>query len=508
MIKKAFFALLSLCFLSAEAVETLVEPVADSSVFTRRAVSEPANDVRRAPAIPNGQWKNIGTGKWFDDLFSYYQVVAPGDVWDVVFEQSADNQAWYRVLPYGPGSPVAEMMGEDDTDNYVYINTSDPAKVYIPDFKAYGQYIFSQHVDENSWWDDADYGTLSDGIITFPANCFCHRIHEAGGPWSRVNTSGKMRIALPGAQTSDYALKVESPFCPDEEGNVRIRFTLGEDIATVKYSLVQGEYFAEGNNVNVVLSQGAVLKGTSLRATPHERSMFSLLVVALNREDEVVASTQCQFFGPDSADPDTWRTAGEASFSESFFMPIYQNLTAETLVVPYEESLEHPGRIRLVNPYSVHGFSPAIEHAHHHYLFIDASASSAVYVEPSAIGADFGGGESAVWSVAGRYVEYGLASEAYNLGLFGKRSGNVITMPDYSLLVGEKKYAGGSFAETGAGFRVSLRPAQSGIENIDASAAAAERYYTIDGKIIDGRPSTPGLYIVRTPAGPRKTIIR
>ncbi|MDE6311948.1 MAG: hypothetical protein K2L96_09070 [Muribaculaceae bacterium] len=497
-------ALAAFSFSAAFAAETTVEPLADTSSFERPDLSQP-----RRVSVPKGEWNNIGTGIWFDDLFSYYQLVSPGDSWEITFEQSAENPAWYRVLPYGPESPVAKLIGDDDTENYVYINTADPDKVYIPDFLAFDTYRFSQHVDENGWWDETEYGTLKDGVITFPANCFGLQPSK-GEPWSRVNASGKMKIALPGTKLDDFTLKLECPFCVDDEGKVRIVITRGADLVNVKYALLEGEYFAEGGNIDAVVAQGYDLVGEALRATPRKRAIFSLLAVGLDRNNSPVAATQCFFFGPDSADEDTWILAGTANFTESIFCSIYGNLTAEALIVPYEESLENPGRIRLIEPYSEHGFAPVLEHAHPHYLYIDAMAPSAVYVEASPIGADFGGGQSAVWSLAGRYVHYGMASEAYNLGLFGTRTGNVITMPDNTLLVGEKNYAGGEFAAVGRDFRISLRPSQSGIENValDSDSDAEARYFTIDGKALPAAPAAPGLYIRKTPAATTKVLIR
>ncbi len=510
MLKAITLGLMSLGALAAAAFETPVEPLADASAFTpaspRYLPSQ--NAPEKAPSIPKGEWAVVGTGKWFDDLFSYYQVVAPGDMWEVTVEESSTTPGWYRLLPYGPGSPVADYMGDDDTENYVYINATNPDKVYIPDFDVFGSYKVSQHVDENGWWDETEYGKLDGGIITFPADCFCHRVPEAGGPWVRINNSGKTRLALPGSNPEDYTFKLESPFCVDDEGNVRLVFTIGEDIPMVKYVLLEGEYFAEGNNVDLIVAQGSDLKGTVLRATPRKRCMFSLLAVALGHGGDVVATADCHFFGPDSADGDTWVQAGEASFTESIFVPLYTNLSAETLIVPYEESVEHPGRIRLVNPYSVHGFNPVVDHGHGHYLYIDATARTAVYVEASPIGVDFGGGESAVWSWAGRYVEYGMASEAYNEGLFGTRSGNVITMPDNTLLVGEKGYSGGTFSTTGRGFRISLSPKSSGIEAVGVDTSAPARYYRLDGTELAGEPSAAGIYIRRAAGRAEKIIVR
>lgn len=454
------------------------------------------------------EWISLGTGMWYDDLFSYYHMTTAGESWEVTIEQSTSNPDLYRLLPYATGTPLAEKMGEADDKNYVYINTENPQKVFIPDFKAFDTYIISQYVDENDWSGGDLYGTLSDGIITFPKNAFTHRNPSAGGPWERMNTSGKTKIALPGSGPADYTLKAECPFCPDVNGEVLISITKGEDIATVKYSLIQGEYFAQDSNIDVVLAKGDTLQGSALRAKPKGFAMFSLLLVGLDNSGQVVASTECAFFGSDSTDFDTWEQKGKAEFVESFFAPIYNNLSVETLETNYEESVEHPGRIRLVNPYLNHSFSPTYNHHDIHYLYINAESPEAVYVEASPIGVDFGGGESAIWSWAGRYVEYGLESEAFNYGMFGTKNGNTITMPDNTLLVAEKGYENGAFISTGKGFVVTLSPDKSGIENAVVESQDFEEYYLLNGTKLSGRPTAPGIYILRTPTQTKKIILR
>lgn len=494
--------------------EQPVSPISDASAFNPaskaaieavRAASAPATAApAKAPSVPKGQWNSIGEGIWYDDLFSspYFQLTTPGQSWTIEVEQSADSPEWYRMLPYGPGSPVADVVGEDDSLNYVYLNTANPEKVWMPEFKAFGTFLFSHYVDENGWFDNFRYATLEDGIVSFPKESVAYR-HPTDG-WPRVTTNGKFRIALPGSKPADFTLTATAPYCVDEEGNLRIQLECGEDLADVKYVLLEGYYMASGNEA-AIAQMGTSLVGRTLRANPKKRALFSLLVAGLDASGEVVSTAECWFFGPDELDSDTWKQAGTAVFTESFFAPVYSNLSAERLSVPYEESVENPGRVRLVNPYSVHSLAPALGHSHGHYIYIDASANEAVYVEASPVGLDFGGGEAAVWSWAGRYVDAGMASEAYNEGLFGTRKGNVITIPDNTLMIAEKKYANGSFTTSGRSFRVALNPDVSGIDAISAEKDSPERWYRLDGSQLPLAPSTPGCYIRR--AGEKAEVI-
>ena len=83
-----------------------------------RAASTPA----KAPA---GTWESIGKGTYCEDLLTLFSDVDAGQQWQVDVEQSTTTPGWYRLLPYASG-PVAEMLGRADTQNYLYINATNP----------------------------------------------------------------------------------------------------------------------------------------------------------------------------------------------------------------------------------------------------------------------------------------------------------------------------------------------------------------------------------------------
>lgn len=49
---------------------------------------------------------------------------------------------------------------------------------------------------------------------------------------------------------------------------------------------------------------------------------------------------------------------------------------------------------------------------------------------------------------------------------------------------------------------------QSGISTITASDESTERIYTLDGKMLHGQPTQPGIYIVTTGSHGRKVVIQ
>ena len=71
------------------------------------------------------------------------------------------------------------------------------------------------------------YGTLKDGIITFPATGIMVNFTVSGG-WYGANGSGLQRIMLPGAKAYDYTLATNTE---PADGVVKIGFKFGADVA-------------------------------------------------------------------------------------------------------------------------------------------------------------------------------------------------------------------------------------------------------------------------------------
>lgn len=162
-----------------------------------------ADQAHRAPAkaplgAPADGWEVVGTTTYSDGLMTYdYQSdFEYGATWEVSLEKSGD---WYRFVPYNENSPIAQALGAPD-DSYLYINATDPDKVYCEDFTAYGEFYYfnlvpeSQIIGSQITADDACYGKVVDGSVIFPMNGFVSLYDEQ---FVYCDAQGLMAFALP-----------------------------------------------------------------------------------------------------------------------------------------------------------------------------------------------------------------------------------------------------------------------------------------------------------------------
>ena len=105
----------------------------------------------------------------------------------------------------------------------------------------YGMMSVGSYVVENS--DDFDpsiasvYGTLKDGVITFPYGSLEMKLETMG--WYPTNSSGLHRIILPGYRAKEYDLEI-IPGVSDQYGNLAVRVSMGADISSVRLAVFEG----------------------------------------------------------------------------------------------------------------------------------------------------------------------------------------------------------------------------------------------------------------------------
>lgn len=77
--------------------------------------------------------------------------------------------------PYSGSNPVASIIGQSDETNYMYICTTNPDKVYMERFAAFGStnFTFLSACPETGFSNQL-YGTLVDGVITFPSGTLAY----------------------------------------------------------------------------------------------------------------------------------------------------------------------------------------------------------------------------------------------------------------------------------------------------------------------------------------------
>ena len=194
-------------------------------------------------------------GKWRDDMIGNLYSTSgatfnPNPEIEVEIYQRRDIEGYYRMKVYGDAFMEALVGGKT---NYQcrYLNTivdaRDPDKVFIP-YQSTGltlvnddgEMSIASDVSENFMMDEStgQYGTLKDGIITFPAQSIMIELDKKAGSFYRVNANGLLRILLPGVVVPDYTVKLAKGEPAD--GVVEIAATLAEDVEAMKFAVFEG----------------------------------------------------------------------------------------------------------------------------------------------------------------------------------------------------------------------------------------------------------------------------
>lgn len=194
-------------------------------------------------------------GKWRDEILSnVYSLSSAGfnpypEIEVEIFQRS-DIPGYYRMKVYGDemlkalaGGPV-NFQGRD---LYTFVDARDPDKVFIP-YQSTGLTLVSDdgelriasNVSENFMMDEStgQYGTLKDGVITFPAQSLLIELEKTAGAFYRANRDGMLRILLPGVEVPDYTVTLAKSEPAD--GVVNIRASFVADARVMKFSLFEG----------------------------------------------------------------------------------------------------------------------------------------------------------------------------------------------------------------------------------------------------------------------------
>lgn len=219
-----------------------------------------ANAISVGFSITRVKWNKVvgeggeQLGKWRDDILSSaFGLPVPYAEGDVEIYERADKKGYYRIQNVYSAEYLAKIL--DDTpsgvagnriDATTIIDATDPNKVWLPiqttgvTLGSDGMVGFLSDVSENVSNSGDSYGTLENGVITFPVKglliTFTGAAHA--GKFYIGNGSGMMRIMLPGAKTYDYVLSLSKS--EPVNGKVLIGATLGADVDKVKYAFFEG----------------------------------------------------------------------------------------------------------------------------------------------------------------------------------------------------------------------------------------------------------------------------
>lgn len=194
------------------------------------------------------------TGKWRDGVFAeWFSVAQPNLEQDVVIEERDDLPGYYRIFDVYNSTYMSNMFGMNAASvcleqHYTYIDATDPEKVWIPTFKTgivmsadYGEMSIASYVADNKEFDpsiSSIYGTMKDGVISFPANSI--QLHLAVLGWYPSNSFGLHRVILPGYRALDDSMSL-SVGITDEYGKIPVKVNFGADVKVVKLYTEKGE---------------------------------------------------------------------------------------------------------------------------------------------------------------------------------------------------------------------------------------------------------------------------
>lgn len=225
-------------------------------------------------------WKDAGTVQYTDGFMGNFNKTVDGLTWPVKIQSIDAIPDYYRlVTPYGEDCTLVKKYSNftaDGTTQYMYIDATDPDKVFIENYHTTGMKITSDtgegplylsskagyDISKGNVIDVSKYGMFdkTKGTITFPTNVLYYCWSKDGKiSWTASNKNGAFKIAFPvSANMTITGAKWGTFFAPFDvtlpEGAFAYTVTV-EDNKTVRNKV------AEGDDVenNVVPANTAVL---------------------------------------------------------------------------------------------------------------------------------------------------------------------------------------------------------------------------------------------------------
>lgn len=249
------------------------------------------------------------TGKWRDGVFpEWFTLAYPNLEQDVVIEERDDMPGYYRIYDVYNSTYMTTMFGMNASSicleqNYTYIDATDPEKVWIPTFKTgivmsadYGEMSIASYVSENEEFGasiSSIYGTMENGVISFPANSLQMNLALLG--WYTTNSYGLHRVILPGYRAIDDVITIEAGITTDD-GDLPVTFTLGEDVKVAKVYTEEGELtesviaaLAEDIAAGLVqTNQRDVTGSTTVNYSFGKTGKYTILAVGLGEDGKLI----------------------------------------------------------------------------------------------------------------------------------------------------------------------------------------------------------------------------
>jgi hypothetical protein len=243
----------------------------------------------------------LGTATFREGLITGYQSSPEGIEWEVEVYTNELKPGWYFFKDAYSAAPWHPKDATFSTGSYLTINAENPARVYMP-FQNLGcswgygwMYAGSLAPEAGISGGTPAYGTLVDGVISFPANGMVFGETEYNNlELYLTNTSGLFRICLPGAVLVDYTVGILSGYT--RQGQHPVQFTFGTDVQTIKYLAYEGVLSSEelqakvpevlqGENAHVITKDQADEDGNVVVALSFEQTgKYTIVAVGFDKD--------------------------------------------------------------------------------------------------------------------------------------------------------------------------------------------------------------------------------
>ena len=259
-------------------------------------------------SVLRANWESLGVGRWRDDIISslYGPDNKYAEVETEVFQRS-DKPGYLRMQVFNEDYLTALFGITRPTERLMTtIDATDPDKVWIPKqstgitlndddgFITSASYVDKQFSIDGA---DAQYGTLKEGVITFPVGSIFANLSKYMQPdeWYPVNSAGMFRLVLPGGHVYDYSLDVaKGEVTP---GTTPINVTAGPDIQKIRYAFFDGRLDEGQISLNAqALDEGSLEFGKdiltesgTINASFEKTGLYTVVVCGYDKNDRMQA---------------------------------------------------------------------------------------------------------------------------------------------------------------------------------------------------------------------------
>lgn len=317
-----------------------------------------ANATQLTFGVTRVKWNNLGKVRVREDMLASTSLSGYIDPVHKVLEadilERDDMPGMFRVKGlYSPENLLSwlkpdfrEYIDGADAELFFVVDATNPKKVWIQytsvgwQFFSNGVFFIGSLVDANeaycptisskkyaSYVSDANYGTLENNVITFPAKGLCYGF-AADDWWNVANNDGMTYFALPERKDAsgklipagvpvDYSVKLEVGLT--EEGVVPVAVTAGLDIASIKYAVYDGELnaaqaanraiaIADGSDISDVYdglkpNAGATAKVGAFGVEAEETGIYTLVAVGCDADGKAQQDAYIVFTYVSAEDP-------------------------------------------------------------------------------------------------------------------------------------------------------------------------------------------------------------